>query len=78
MLAKFEYSYIWANEHENGSAAPFDDGRSRGQLLVGALKYTFNKYWSGHMWGEYFIPGSYYDMSADTAFFLRWQIQFKF
>ena len=37
-------------------------------------------YWnvSGHLWAEYFHPGSYYDSEADDAVFLRWQLVFKF
>jgi len=75
---QLEGSHLWADEHTLGTDAPFDSGEGRGDLAVLRAFYTFNDWASMHVWGEYFWPGSYYDDSADDAFFLRWQMVFKF
>jgi len=70
------YSIVLANEHSHGKAVPYDGGSSRGQHAVAKLMYRFNKYVSGHLWGEYFHPESYYDEVTDDAIFARWELMF--
>ncbi len=73
------YAYLWADE-ENSLINPDED--ERGQLLIGLVTYQLNKYLSGHLLGEYFMPGDYYDPagagSPDDAFFMRYQMMLKF
>ena len=78
MCVKLDYNYLRADEHNNGSAFPYDSGDTRGHLLTGNLTYQFNKALSGHLWTEYFHPESFYDSDCDDALFLRTQLILKF
>jgi hypothetical protein len=44
------------------SAAPVftRNGHFRGHYLQAVVKYQFNKYLSGHLWGEVVFPGNFY------------------
>jgi len=66
------YQYLRAPE-----ATGSGPGKDRGQNPQFILKYSFNKWLSCHLWGEYFIPGNYYS-GDDNGFFARWQIMAKF
>jgi len=72
-----EFNLLLADEHSNGTAAPYNTGYTRGYLARSILKFKINKWCNGHLIGEYFIPGSYYDDGADEAFFIRWNLEFK-
>jgi len=53
-------------------------GCFRGHLGSLLLKYKFNPHVSGHLLGELFCPGDYYDDSSnDMAAFLRYEIVFS-
>jgi hypothetical protein len=55
------------------------DGSFRGHLITAKLIYKFNRYATGHLWGEFFIPGGYYTSGhRDTGLFLRAEIAFTF
>lgn len=73
-----DYNLVLANHHEFGEAYPYSDGWQRGQLVAAKLSYKFNRYWQGHLLGEYFFTGDYYAESTDDAYFLRWQIELTF
>ena len=53
-------------------------GKDRGQNPQLVVKYAFNDWLSGHLWGEYFIPGDYYAEDRDNAIFARWQLMLTF
>jgi len=58
--------------------APFNDGKTRGQLFGGKADYVFSKTISAYVLTEYFIPGSFYTSDQNAAFFVRTQLEFKF
>ncbi len=72
------YNYLLGNETPTGTSFAIDDGRTRGQLPQARLDYTFNKNWTGYILAEYFIPGNYYDTSADESLFVRAELRVKF
>jgi len=84
MTLSLDYNYILGDYHSfttgvfTGDTVAFAGGNTRGHLVVAKILYDFNKYVSGHLWAEYFIPGSYYASGADNAVFLRWELMFKF
>jgi hypothetical protein len=53
------------------------DGNFRGHYLQAVLKHQFNKYISGHLWGEWVWQGDFYTQS-DTMTFLRAEMIFSF
>ena len=55
----------------------FNDGNFRGHYLQTVLKHQFNKYISGHLWGEWVWQGDFYDR-RDLMTFLRAELMFKF
>ncbi len=78
-----DYHLLLGNENTMGKTfappfSPYDDGGTRGQLVVAKYTHTFNQYMSGHLWAEYFHPESFYDDETDDAVFLRWQVMFQF
>lgn len=72
MSVDLVYQYLMANE-ETGSGS----GKSRGQNPQLIVKYAFNDWLSAHLWGEYFVPSSYYS-GDDDGFFARWELYAKF
>lgn len=74
-----DYSFLRANENVPLGGGPiFSNGLKRGHLLTAVLTHQFSKYLSGHLWAEYFHPEDFYIDDTDEAFFLRWQVTFKF
>lgn len=77
-----DYHYLLADENTTTGSASFArsaHSKFRGQLLTCWLKYKMNPQLYGHILGEYLIPGSYYDQhNRDHAFFLRFDIQYRF
>jgi hypothetical protein len=42
------------------------------------MRYRFTDHVNGHLWAEFFVPGSYYtEAKSDTACFLRWEVLFR-
>lgn len=76
MTVDLVYQYLRANEAGSG-AGVFGTGKDRGQNPQLVVKYAFNDWLSGHLWGEYFIPGDYY-AGDDDGFFARWEMNVKF
>ncbi|MFP4057926.1 MAG: alginate export family protein [Candidatus Brocadiia bacterium] len=74
----FDLSHLMADEHAAGRDFPYSDGLNRGQLATAKLFYEFTDWASMHLWAEYLEPGGYYDDVTDDAFFLRWQVTFRF
>ena len=55
----------------------FDNGCFKGQLVTALLKYKFNDHVSGHLIGEVFAPGDFYnDTRNETAGFFRYELTF--
>jgi hypothetical protein len=77
MRVDLDYILVGADEHDKGTAFPFSNGKTRGNVYSAILTYTFNPRVSGHLWAEYYQPGGYYASSTDPAYFLRWQLVFK-
>jgi hypothetical protein len=60
------------------SAGPFSTtGTFRGHYFQTILKYKFNKHMTGHLWGEWLLPGDYY-VSKGLVQFLRAELMFTF
>ncbi len=76
MTVDLVYQYLRANEAGTGTGV-FGTGKDRGQNPQFILKYAFNDWLSGHLWGEYFMPGNFY-AGDDDGFFARWQLLAKF
>ena len=53
------------------------DDNFRGHFIQSVLKYKFNEYVSGHLWGECLFPGDYY-VTKDPISFLRVEVVIKF
>jgi len=77
MVWTTDFNLLFSDDNSYGTAPPYNTGSGRGYLVNSVLKYKFNKWLSGHLLAEYFIPGSFYDDDADEAFFLRWQLEVK-
>ena len=75
-----DYHLLWADENPEGTGiAISDSSKFRGQLITCWGKYRFSKKLFGHLLGEYFIPGNYYEKSNnDDAFFLRFNLEYTF
>ena len=59
------------------NAAEFNGGNFRGHYLQAILKYKFNRYLSGHLWGEFIFPGDYY-ANHELMSFLRAEMTMTF
>lgn len=69
------YNYLRANEIPNNPAF-FGTGKERGHLPQCILNWKLNKNLDGHLWIEYFIPGSFH-AGTDPSLMLRWQCQLR-
>jgi hypothetical protein len=74
------YMPLFANTNpQAGHPGYSDNGKFRGQLAQGIVRFTFNPHLSGHLWGELFWPGDYYSPDRrDMATFLRAEIMYRF
>jgi hypothetical protein len=74
------YNALFANENTRGGANGFNGtGDFRGHLLTAILRYKMNEHLSAHLWGEFFMPGNYYDgTKGDDAAFLRAEVILTF
>ncbi|HEV56331.1 MAG TPA: hypothetical protein ENN87_02395 [Phycisphaerales bacterium] len=81
-----DYNLMWADQNTRGGVThpalgtTFNsDGKFRGQMLTGYLKYRCCKQLSMHFLMDYFQPGTYYDGSTqDHAVFLRFNFEYTF
>ena len=59
-------------------AGPFTTtGTFRGHYFQTIFKYRFSKHMTGHLWGEWLLPGDYY-VSKGLIQFLRAEVMFTF
>lgn len=86
ILTNYHALFAYANRN-SGTPGFSNDGKFKGHLLTALMKYQYNRFWSGLLLGEYFIPGNYYETPSgggpfstrnDGAVFLRAQILFTF
>ncbi len=56
----------------------FGDGKLRGEIFQGISKWTLTKNVSAYVKYEVMAPGSYYYDDADTAMFLKWELNIKY
>ena len=74
-----DYHLLFAAQNPLEGQPGFGGGGFRGQLISGVLKYQFTPQLSGHLLGELFCPGDYYDDDrGDPAAFLRAQLVYSF
>lgn len=76
-----KYHLLFADKDSDAvNAAFFNDGHKfRGQLATMWLKYKINRFVSGHLLGEYFVPANYYEKDfRDEAMFLRADLTLTF
>ncbi len=65
-----DYNALFAMETPLAGTKIFGNGDFRGNLIDAKLEYKFNRYFRGHLMGEYFVPGDYYTQH-DSAVYLR-------
>jgi hypothetical protein len=82
---KTDYHLLWADENTLAGTNLADGfgfsnhGKFRGQLFTCWVYYTLTKQIKGHLMGEYFIPGNYYQHGTrDHAFFMWFNIEYTF
>jgi hypothetical protein len=82
MQIALDYHLLWADENTlaaQGFGGFSDSAKFRGQLITALLRYKFNRFFSGHLLAESFIPDNYYASPRDdVAWFLRGEIIFTF
>jgi hypothetical protein len=85
MQVGVDYHALFADENaaitRPAPVGPFidDTGYYRGSLITAKVMYKFNRFMSGHLWGEWFVPGNYYDPThRDLGLFLRAELAFTF
>jgi hypothetical protein len=73
-----DYHAMFANTNPFRNDQGFSyDGKFRGHLFVGLLKYAFNNNLTGHLRSEFFLPGDYYSPDRrNLALFLRAELWF--
>jgi hypothetical protein len=76
----FDYHALWADETGVSNRYNIsDDDKFRGDLFTSWLKFKFNSQLYGHLLGEYFVPGNYYEESTnDDAWWFRFNIEYVF
>lgn len=76
-LDLYYYHLAALQPRDEAAVPPAGGGKTRGDLFVGKLSYSFNKNWTGHLLWEGFIPGNYYFENADGYSWLRTELMFK-
>jgi len=72
-----DYNALFAMDTPLEGTKIFGNGDFRGHQIDAKAEYKFNRYLSGHLLGEYFVPGDYYTKS-DSAVYLRAELVFTF
>ena len=79
LVLSCDYNLLFAQEKPLAGTGGFGTGNFRGQIIQAVAKYKFNRYLSGHLWGEYFLPGDYYSSTkGDNAVYLRAELVLTF
>ncbi len=73
LTQSLRYLYYYADEDVGPGT-----GKERGHNLQWLTYYVFNENISTHFLAEWFDPGDYYLDGADDAFFVRFQLMYKF
>jgi len=74
---KLDLAYNYLRANENGpNPVFFGTGKERGHMPQCILNWKLNKNIDGHIWVEYFVPGSYH-AGTDPSLMLRWQCQLR-
>ena len=78
-----DYHALWADEVGQASLANryalSGEHDFRGDLFTAWAKFKFSEQLYGHLLGEYFIPGGYFqNRTDDDAFFLRVNVEYTF
>jgi len=70
---QWDYMAVFANSNPlRGQPGYSANGRFRGHLFAGLLKFTINQHLAGHLRGECLLPGDYYaDDRRHAAFLFR-------
>ena len=69
------YNLLWAQETPLNGTGMFGSGHFRGQVGRALLRYRFTDHITGHLVGEIFAPGNYYQSPHDDiALFARYEI----
>jgi hypothetical protein len=73
------YHFLFAGQNTYRDRPGFSkSGCVRGQLATAILRYKFNDFISGHLLGEAFFPGDYYDNTRnDPSVMLRYELTFR-
>lgn len=78
----FDYHILFADQNQTDNLATTGLSKSgclRGHMLQALLTYQFTESLSGHLIGEAFFPGNFYTHPrTDPAYFVRYQLVFKF
>jgi len=73
-----DYHHLMAPQHADPSVSfPGGAGRTRGDLVIGMLKYRVNEKLTGHILWESFTPGSYYFSRAEGYAWARVELLLK-
>jgi hypothetical protein len=82
-----DYHALWAAQDElrqPGEPAPYSEiSDFRGHLATGQIQYTFGRHLRGHVRGEVFWPGGYYEYfpfleyRPSHEYFLRTELEFR-
>jgi hypothetical protein len=78
---EFNFVFHHMKSMENAPTAPFfvlGTGKTRGNLLIGHLGYSFATHWTGHIHWEGFLPGDYYFEDSDSYSWLRMELMFRY
>jgi len=79
--ALIEMSYMHVFAHQNSQPTILtnsDGGKNRGDYVTAKFGYEFSKNLSAHVLWEFFMPGNYYPIDADTGYYGRVEMMCKF
>lgn len=75
-----DYHLLWADENTYRGRAGFSEhDRFRGQLLAAILRYKFTAHLTGHVMGETYWPGDYFEApKGDMVAYFRMELMWTF
>ncbi len=76
---QFNYHLLFCYNNNMSGLPGFSSGQQyfRGQLVTALMKYQFCEHIAGHLQGEGFFPGNFYeDSNNDPAWFARYELVF--
>ena len=69
---------LWYHNLSSFHATGPGEGTNRGNEFQAWFKFTFNKFLSGHVLYDYFIPGDFYPDGSANAQFFRLEVMYTF